>query len=651
MPPLTIPYVVGNWVRGERFYGRDELIAEVLGGHRRSLWLVGTRRSGKTSVLKQLEYLTDEAVHPRYFAVFWDFQGAEDHDGLRESWSDALLDAEDRLERLGIDPEELQTDDLFESMRRLRRALRVADLRLLALCDEVEELIRLQHAEPKLVRSLRRALQSSEDVHCVLASSIRLWALSETREDTSPFLHGFTPPFYLPRLSDDSARALVRQDKLAPEARPALPEGVVDEILSRCDNHPFLLQLLAKRVVECGNLDEACEEVASDRMVSHFFAVDVDMLEDDERRILAVIAAHSAASSHSLVDQLAQEGVESDLSRSLLRLENLGYIRRGRERKCVLASYFFRRWVEEIRVKADSSAREIERVQEATAEMPSTPSFASLSGDRSIEGRYSIIEQIGVGAHGVVYRARDDLLGAQIAIKMLKPELVGDERLLERLRKEVLLSRDLSHPNILRVYHLGGYQGRVFLTMQWVDGPTLKEVIRERAPLPAAEVTRVGALLASALEAAHGHNVLHRDLKPENVLMRHGVEPLIADFGLARLIGEPGVTRADMFVGTPKYASPEQASAAPLDARSDLYGLGLILFEMATGHAPFRAETAVGILVRHTQEPAPDPRSIVPGVPEELALIILRCLEKRPEDRFPDCGALREALLAAGKKL
>ncbi len=193
----AIPFVVGQWVRADRFYGRTAQIEEILEGHRNSIWLVGTRRIGKTSLLKQIEHITDTSRDQRYFPVFWDFQGADTPEELHLNFADALLDADERLERIGIGLEDLETDDLFVSLGRLRRRLRAKNLRLLLLCDEVEELIKLHRKDPALLRKLRRAMQSNDDTRSVLASTIRLWALTEQKEETSSFLQGFTPPLYI----------------------------------------------------------------------------------------------------------------------------------------------------------------------------------------------------------------------------------------------------------------------------------------------------------------------------------------------------------------------------------------------------------------------------------------------------------------------
>jgi DNA-binding winged helix-turn-helix (wHTH) protein len=276
----TIPFVVGQWVRGDRFYGRRSQIHEILEGQRNCIWLLGTRRIGKTSLLKQIELIAGKSREPRYFPIFWDFQGADTAEELHLNFVDALLDTEERLERIGISLEDVEAKDLFVTLDRLRRRLRDNKLKLLLLCDEVEELINLQRKDPSLLRKLRHAMQSREDIRTVLASTIRLWTLTEQKEDTSPFLHGFAPPLYIERFSDDEARSLIEQSHLGTQERPRFADGDVEAIRDHCDNHPYLVQLVCKRYLEAGELQEAIEQVATDRMVSYFFSVDFEMLSE-----------------------------------------------------------------------------------------------------------------------------------------------------------------------------------------------------------------------------------------------------------------------------------------------------------------------------------------------------------------------------------
>ena len=306
--------------------------------------MIGTRRIGKTSLLKQIELIAATEPDPRYFPVFWDFQGADTPGELHLNFEDALLDAEERLRQIDIAVGDLRGQDLFDALDRLRYRLRAKNLRLLLLCDEVEELIGLQRTNPSLLSKLRRAVQSHEDVRTVLASTIRLWALAGQEVHTSPFLHGFTPPLYIERFSDEEAQALIEQSNLEPGERPGISPQIAVAIREQCDNHPFLVQLVCKRYVESGDLEEAVEQVATDRMVSYFFSVDFNMLPETAREIIRLIASRPAATGRSIEDALAMSPVAA--RGELRQLEDLGYIRRREEDRVELANHFFRTWLE-----------------------------------------------------------------------------------------------------------------------------------------------------------------------------------------------------------------------------------------------------------------------------------------------------------------
>jgi hypothetical protein len=636
--PIT-PYVVGQWVRGDKFYGRRELLDEILNGNRNCLWLLGTRRVGKTSILKELEYRTSLTPDLGYFSLFWDFQGAEKPEDLNEGFAESLLDASDRLGDLGVPLEEVEGKDLFESIGHLRRELRTRNLRLLLLGDEVEELVHINQEAPRFLRRLRRALQSTENIRTVLASKIKLWELSEEKSSTSPFLHGFTPPLFVRGLSPEDSRDLIRQSKLPLESRPRYDDGVVEVIRSRCNHHPYLLQILCERYLELEDLDKAIEEIAADQMVRHFFAVDFEMLTASERNVIRAIGSGGGASSKPIRDKLAIDS--SALSGDLARLEHLGFLRRSADGDYSLANFFFERWFQEL--------PSVERAHHAGGEATVQEGTGS-SGGRDpasrLDGRYELLRVLGKGAAGEVYQARDTLLRTVIAVKLLKPEYCADPDAMVRLSREVTLSRDLAHPNILKIYHLGDDGGQKYVTMQYVAGANLATILSKESPLEIARALAIAGKLAAALEAAHEAHVLHRDVKPSNILVDASDEPRIADFGLARLVDGPELTRDGVFLGTPLYASPEQIRGEPLDARSDLYSLGIVLFEMLTGRRPFPADYAREVARLQVEETPPEPSSLRSEIPRELSDLVLRCLAKDPSQRVQSAGELRERIVA-----
>ena len=639
---MTInPYVVGQWVRGEKFYGREALIGTILNGNRNCLWVLGTRRIGKTSLLKQVELVAAKSPELGYFPVFWDFQGAESPEDLHEGFSDSLLDAEDRLEECGIALEEIEAGDLFSSLRKLRRALGSKKLKLLLLCDEVEELIGLNKREPILLRKLRRAMQSHDDIRSVLASKIKLWELSGEKADTSPFLEGFTPPLYIQPLENDEALALIQQVNLPSDSRPRLDQQAVETVRERCNNHPYLIQLLCERFMELEDLQAAIERLAADPMVKHFFSVDFEMLTPTDRDILHAVAERGGFTVGDLQQRLSVTA--ASLEGCLHRLEHLGYLRRGDGQGFELANHFFRRWFLE-----RSSAPVL--VGDPTAVSGSAVTVMRAGTELEVfDDRYELREKLGAGSMGVVYKAHDRMLQETMALKLLKPEYSTDEHYLERFRREILLGRDLEHPNILKVYHLGDFQGRRYLTMKLATGPNLGHVIHEGGPLPIDRVLDLSTQLAAALQAAHENGVVHRDIKPENIMIDEDGRPLLTDFGVARLRDRAAMTTAGVFLGTPAYASPEQANLRPADERSDLYALGIVIFEMVAGRRPFVATAVTEVLKMHRTEPPPDLAQLRSDTPPALCEIVARCLDKDPETRFGSARELREALEAVGR--
>jgi DNA-binding winged helix-turn-helix (wHTH) protein len=341
----TVPFVVGQWVRRENFYGRAKVIEEVLAGNRNWIWLLGTRRVGKTSILKQLEHLAMRSPDHGYLPLFWDLQGADRPEELHLDFADALLDAEERLDQVGIALTEVRADDCFESLGRLRRRLLAKNLRLLLLCDEVEELIQLHRQDPSILRKLRRALHSKDGIRSVLASSIRLWQLAETDEDTSPFLDGFTPPLAVGSLDDEDAGQLIRQSQLEKMVRPGFSDEMVERISRQCGNHPYQIQLLCRRTLDRGDLEAAIDDVAHDRAVGFFFSVDFELFGPAERTILRLLARQPGISPSKIPLQVedSAEAVATGIS----TLHELGLVTRDPDGRFEIASGFFRRWLEE----------------------------------------------------------------------------------------------------------------------------------------------------------------------------------------------------------------------------------------------------------------------------------------------------------------
>lgn len=242
-----------------------------------------------------------------------------------------------------------------------------------------------------------------------------------------------------------------------------------------------------------------------------------------------------------------------------------------------------------------------------------------------------------------VYRAYDRHEGRDVAIKVMRPALAGDTELLGRFERETSVVGTLHHPSIVEIYGHGTDDGAPFIVMELVDGPTLQQVIRERAPLADREVRRIGERIADALAAAHETGVVHRDLKPANILMTADGTPKVSDFGIAHLESMTQLTRTGEVLGTPRYISPEQIEGR-VDARSDVYGLGIVLYELLTGRPPFDGGSSVEIVRKQLRERPVPPSALVPSVSRDLERVILRALHKDPARRFPSSAAMRDAL-------
>lgn len=299
---MSIPYVVGQWVRGDRFYGRRALLEETLEGSRDRLWIVGMRRVGKTSLLRQIERLAGGTPGGSAVPVVWDLQGSDEPDELDLGLHDALLDAASRLTEAGVAPP--PPGPAAETIAGLAGALRARDRRLLLLCDETEDLFGLLRREPDLAGPLERALTAS-GARVVLASSVRLLE-SAGDGPGAGLIAAFGAPAWLGPFDAGESRALLLQENLPAERRPGLGDAAVQLLASRCGGHPFLLQLAAKRAIEMGDAAEACERLARDPTVSHLCDVDLGLLESADRELLAGLAAGFETSPPPSPEHLAR---------------------------------------------------------------------------------------------------------------------------------------------------------------------------------------------------------------------------------------------------------------------------------------------------------------------------------------------------------
>lgn len=261
----------------------------------------------------------------------------------------------------------------------------------------------------------------------------------------------------------------------------------------------------------------------------------------------------------------------------------------------------------------------------------------------SLGDRYRVRRLLGVGGMGEVFLAYDAELNREVAIKLIRGDIEIDTDLLERFRREIRLSSSITHRNVLRVYDLGEFGGRRFLSMQYIDGDDLSVLLR-KGRLPLDDALRIFRQVCEGLKAAHEQNVIHRDLKPQNILIERSGRVFITDFGLAKMTSHTSSNDIGKVIGSPQYMSPEQVRGAEVDHRTDIYSLGLVSYRMLTGTLPFSGETPLEIMVQRLRVDPKPADSVVPDLPKHLVHIVDRCLAADPDHRYPSVDAILQDL-------
>ncbi|RNB91209.1 Stk1 family PASTA domain-containing Ser/Thr kinase [Brevibacillus fluminis] len=259
-------------------------------------------------------------------------------------------------------------------------------------------------------------------------------------------------------------------------------------------------------------------------------------------------------------------------------------------------------------------------------------------------GRYQLERQVGGGGMAIVYKARDVVLHRQVAVKLLRPQFGYDEDFVHRFRREAQSVASLSHPNVVSVYDVGQDGETHYMVMEYIEGPTLKDVINSRGALPVEEAVRIAVQVCDALEHAHQNKIIHRDIKPHNILIGRNNRVKVTDFGIARAVTQATITHTGSVLGSVHYFSPEQARGGITGEKSDIYSLGIVLYEMVTGRVPFSGESPISVALMHLQERLPEPRQINPDIPQSVENIILQALAKNPAFRYKNAAEMLEDL-------
>ena len=254
--------------------------------------------------------------------------------------------------------------------------------------------------------------------------------------------------------------------------------------------------------------------------------------------------------------------------------------------------------------------------------------------------RYEIIEEIGIGGMATVYKARDRILNRFVAVKVLKSEFSNDSEFIKRFQVEAQSAASLSHQNIVSVYDVGNDDGKHYIVMELIEGKTLKDVITENKKLPWQDAVKIAAQIASGLNQAHKNHIIHRDIKPHNIIITKDGVAKVTDFGIAKAVSNSTINAFGSTIGSVHYFSPEHARGGYTDEKSDIYSLGVVLYEMVTGKLPFEDETPVAVALKHLHDEPKSPINLSPDIPQSLNDIILKAMQKEVANRYPSAQAM-----------
>jgi hypothetical protein len=611
--------------------------------------LVGERKLGKSSLLSHIacpEVLSAYGLEPaRHVFVYLDLEALasaerddfwiEVLDTLQSALSDGDLRAATQVLLSGGDVR-------FMAVRRLLRRVRSAGFTVVLCLDEFEGLARNARFEPDFYGELR-SLASELGVVMITASKRSLYELTYEHAETlsSPFFNIFSE---LPLTLMPPGEARLLLTRLAGQGGgPGFCDDEVDYALTLAGPHPFFLQLAGAQLYELPDHGEPHSSETYTAVRKRFLAE----AEDHYRYIWNNLAP----AEQTALLRIPQLG--ADTERSL------------RAKALVLDAG------EHVVPFSDGFAAFLMRYQQS-ADDGTTRAAGSNDLTGQTLGQYRVLNLIGRGGMAEVYKGYQPLLDRYVAIKIMLPHHAADAEFVERFQREATAIARLRHANIVQIYDFGVQNNLLYMVMEFISGMTLKERLHElrqqKTTMPRREVLGILEELAAALDYAHGHGLVHRDVKPANVLLReepghanpgpttafrtafNSARPLpaytaiLTDFGVAKLLEGVQATASGVSMGTPDYMSPEQGRGDEITTESDVYALGVLLFEMLTNRLPFAAETPLAVLLKHISDAPPALREILPDAPVELESVLARALAKSPHDRIHSAGELVSAV-------
>ncbi|HRQ37347.1 MAG TPA: protein kinase [Chloroflexota bacterium] len=629
------------------FYGRAQSVENLYSAiaTRQSRSLVGERKIGKSSLLTFISCpgtLRQHGFDPAQFVfIYMDLEGMANI-GYDEFWPELLdqmalsLPTDQAELRAQAETLSLQTDTRFMQVRRLLRRVERAGLRVVLMLDEFESLATNAAFDASFYGELR-SLAGELGVTYITTSKRGLYDLTYQYADTlsSPFFNIFSEE-RLNLLPREEAVELLRGLSGKGEHHP-FTEKEIEFCLEHAGRHPFFVQVIA----------------------CHLFAARTEPIPDAEVEALVLRRFLAEAEDHyrylwRQLDEAEQAGLRhlhtanTDTRRALQEKALVELTDEGRLRP-------FSRSFSEFAQRA-----EIER--RPSTNPRTTTSTTDLTG--ATLGSYRVLSTLGRGGMAVVYKGYQPSLDRYVAIKVMSRSLGGAESFVERFQREAAGVAQLRHQNIVQMVDFGVQDDISYMVMEYIQGESLKDWLRQLREvdhrLPLTDAVKVVRDIAAALDYAHAHGIVHRDVKPANIMLRQEERlaqltgnaeytAVLTDFGVARMLEGAQLTGTGATIGTPDYMSPEQAHGRPAQAASDIYALGIVLFEMLTGELPFTADTPVALLLQHMQATPPPLTVKAPDIPPDLELVLMQSLAKDPENRYATAGQFAAALQRGAK--